>query len=42
MRRTTAVEAPVAHLVGPGKLKVINGQLAFSASGQGPVRMSQN
>src|SRR5262249_5732374 len=40
MRRTTAVETPVAHLVGPGKLKVVNEQLAFTAAGQGPVRLN--
>jgi CRISPR-associated protein Cas1 len=34
-RRTTSLVTPVAHLVGPGKLKVINGRLAF-ATGQGP------
>lgn len=39
MRRTTSVSTPTAHLVGPGKIKVINGRLAFSAEGQGPVRL---
>jgi CRISPR-associated protein Cas1 len=39
MKRTTSVAAPVAHLVGPGKLKVINGQLAFSAPGQAALRL---
>src|SRR5689334_5746693 len=39
MRRTTSVATPVAHLVGPGKLKVINGQLAFTGHEQGPVRL---
>src|SRR5262245_11288426 len=39
MRRTTSVAAPVAHLVGPGKLKVINGQLAFAAPGEPPLRL---
>lgn len=38
-RRTTAVAAPVAHLVGPGQLKVINGNLAFKAAGEGPLRL---
>jgi len=39
MRRTTTVATPVAHLVGPGKLKVINGYLAFSAEGQAALRL---
>jgi CRISPR-associated protein Cas1 len=39
MRRVTAVSTPVAHLVGPGKLKVINGHLAFTAEGQGALRL---
>lgn len=39
MRRVTSVSTPVAHLVGPGKLKVINGQLAYTAVEQGPVRL---
>lgn len=39
MRRTTSVAAGVAHLVGPGSLKVINGYLAFSQSSQSPLRL---
>jgi CRISPR-associated protein Cas1 len=39
MRRTTSVAAGVAHLVGPGSLKVINGHLAFSQTGQSPLRL---
>ncbi len=39
MRRTTSVAAGVAHLVGPGSLKVINGHLAFSQTGQSPIRL---
>jgi CRISPR-associated protein Cas1 len=39
MRRTTSVAAPIAHLVGPGKLKVINGHLAFTGHEQGPLRL---
>jgi CRISPR-associated protein Cas1 len=39
MRRTTSVSAPVAHLVGPGRLKVVNGHLAFAAPGQPPLRL---
>jgi CRISPR-associated protein Cas1 len=30
MRRPTALATPVAHLVGPGKLKLMNGRLAFA------------
>lgn len=39
MRRTTAVAAAVAHLVGPGSLKVINGHLAYSQTGQPALRL---
>jgi len=39
MRRTTSVAAGVAHLVGPGSLKVVNGHLAFSPQGQPPLRL---
>jgi CRISP-associated protein Cas1 len=39
MHRITSVAAPVAHLVGPGQLKVINGQLAFKRHGDGPLRL---
>jgi CRISPR-associated protein Cas1 len=39
MRRTTSVAAPVAHLVGPGRLKVINGHLAFTEAGRDPLRL---
>ncbi len=39
MRRTTAVRTPVAHLVGPGQLKVVNGHLAFKRHGDGPLRL---
>jgi CRISP-associated protein Cas1 len=38
-RRTSSVVTPVAHLVGPGKLKVINGRLAFSTGEGTPVRL---
>jgi CRISPR-associated protein Cas1 len=30
IRKTTSLATPVAHLVGPGKVKVINGHLAFA------------
>src|SRR5712691_6693143 len=38
-RRTTSIVTPVAHLVGPGKLKVINGRLAFATGEATPVRL---
>ena len=31
MRRVTSIATPVAHLVGPGQLKVVNGHLAYTA-----------
>lgn len=39
MRRVTNVATPVAHLVGPGKLKVVNGKLAYSTEGDPPLRL---
>jgi CRISPR-associated protein Cas1 len=39
MRRTTAVSAGLAHLVGPGQLKFINGYLAYSQKGEQPLRL---
>lgn len=39
MRRITSVATPVAHLVGPGKLKVVNGQLAYATREQPPLRL---
>ncbi len=39
MRRASCVAAPVAHLVGPGKLKVVNGRLAFVNGADGPLRL---
>lgn len=39
MRRVTSVQTPVAHLVGPGRIKVVNGQLAYVALEQGPLRL---
>ena len=40
-RRTTNVSTPIAHLVGPGKLKVTNGQLAYRSvmEGETPFRL---
>ena len=39
MRRVTSVQTPVAHLVGPGKIKVVNGQLAYATHEQPPLRL---
>jgi CRISPR-associated protein Cas1 len=39
MRRTTSIATPIAHLVGPGKLKVINNHLAFTGREEGPLRL---
>jgi CRISPR/Cas system-associated endonuclease Cas1 len=41
MRRVTHVATPIAHLVGPGKLAVVNGQLAYKTreEGTGPLRL---
>lgn len=38
-RRLTTVATPLAHLVGPGKLKVVNGRLAFSTGEGTPLRL---
>src|SRR4051812_42454448 len=38
-RRTVSIVTPLAHLVGPGKLKVINGRLAFSTGAGTPTRL---
>lgn len=39
MKQATSISSPVVHLVGPGKLKVLNGRLAFT-TGQGtPARL---
>jgi CRISPR-associated protein Cas1 len=39
MPRVTSIITPIAHLVGPGKLKVINGRLAYSAKDASPLRL---
>jgi len=39
LRRTSSLSAAVAHLAGPGQLKVINGQLAFKRHGDDPIRL---
>jgi len=38
-RRVTAVKTRTAHLVGPGKIKLINARLAYSSKEQGPLRL---
>ncbi|MEZ6141683.1 MAG: CRISPR-associated endonuclease Cas1 [Zavarzinella sp.] len=38
-KRQTSVSTRVAHLVGPGKIKILNAQLAFSAKDHPPVRI---
>lgn len=38
-RRTSSIATPLAHLVGPGKLKVINQQLAFVTDKSSPLRL---
>jgi len=39
MLRLTSIVTPVAHLVGPGKIKVVNGRLAFATREASPVRL---
>src|SRR5436190_20692124 len=39
MRRITSVQTPIAHLVGPGKIKVVNAQLAYATRDQPPLRL---
>jgi CRISPR-associated protein Cas1 len=39
MRRTTTIAPTVAHLVGPGKLKVVNNYLAYSAADRTTYRL---
>ena len=34
-----SVAAPIAHLVGPGCLKIVNGHLAFSTGKGSPLRL---
>ena len=33
------VATPVVHLVGPGKLRVLNGRLAYLSPGNDPLRL---
>lgn len=37
--RTTSLATPVAHLVGPGKIKILNGRLAYSTGDGTPARL---
>jgi CRISPR-associated protein Cas1 len=39
MARITTVAAPLAHLVGPGRLHVVNARLAYTAVGELPLRL---
>jgi CRISPR-associated protein Cas1 len=39
MLRPTSIVTPVAHLRGPGKIKVVNGRLAFSTGKGTPTRL---
>ncbi|MCS7016490.1 MAG: CRISPR-associated endonuclease Cas1 [Gemmatales bacterium] len=38
-KRITYIQTPTAHVVGPGKLKVINGRLAFTTGDGAPIRL---
>lgn len=38
-KRVTSIATPVAHLVGPGKIKIVNGRLAFSTGNGSPTRL---
>jgi len=38
-RHITYVQTPIAHVVGPGKLKIINGRLAFTTGNGTPLRL---
>lgn len=40
MRRITSVSTPIAHLVGPGSLKMINDQLVFTPVGGKAMRLN--
>ncbi len=37
--RTTSIATPTAHVVGPGKLKVVNGRLSFTTGEGTPLRL---
>lgn len=39
VKRITYVQTPVAYVIGPGKLKVINGRLAFTTGNGAPIRL---
>lgn len=38
-RRPTSVATPVAHLIGPGQIKIVNGHVAFASEGTSPSRL---
>ncbi|GBD36825.1 CRISPR-associated endonuclease Cas1 1 [bacterium HR36] len=38
-KRITYIQTPTAYVVGPGKLKVINGRLAFTTGNGAPIRL---
>ncbi|MBI3467754.1 MAG: CRISPR-associated endonuclease Cas1 [Planctomycetes bacterium] len=37
--RPSSFAAPIAHLIGPGKIKILNGRLAFSTGSATPLRL---
>jgi len=37
--RVTQISSPIAHLVGPGKLRIVNGQLAYGQDQSGAIRL---
>lgn len=39
MRPRVSIATSIAHLLGPGKLKVVNGRLAYTARALNPVRL---
>jgi CRISPR-associated protein Cas1 len=41
-KHITYVQTPVAHVVGPGKLRIINGRLAFTTGNGTPLRLDLN
>ncbi|MCS7167134.1 MAG: CRISPR-associated endonuclease Cas1 [Gemmatales bacterium] len=41
-KRITYIQTPTAYVVGPGKLKVINGRLAFTTGDGAPIRLDLN
>ena len=39
MYRRNTLSTPIAHLIGPGKLKCLNGRIVFSAPDKSPLRL---